>query len=627
MKATIPTLLLLWCISIHSLLAKPSHSHRDGDEEPICDSSPLRPLRIAVIGAGPASLFLCHALEKLIKEHGIHTKSGRKMEVTAFERSSHPGGLWQPRNNAKSGVTIYDNMWTNGPSFQHEFYDYTYEEHFRRPVDVYFPRKDVLDYILARVQQNTTDFFEKYVRFDTEVINVRFSNAKKVFKVTVKDLMTGAVTSGYYEKCIWAAGAEGVPNVPRYASDLEEFGFEGRVIHSSDMANFEKDVRGKRILLIGGGLSAEDLALQAIKCGVEKVFVAARAKFGSSISMTTAWPDNKVEVLLGWNLASITEDGESLILESVTYDGEYYSRDEMYDDIFLDDVDTIIFCTGYDANINMLENSLQKGVSIDLEYENVESPTVSEDWSMEENCMTSRLGDVQPSLYLEYESGYNNPMVYRGVLISNPNMMFLSSFGSETPLLSIDVSAHLLAGYLYGTINLPTKTEMQKKNLERFHHMMHNPFSRMDADYAYSVAIEQWMETVNSTERLNASDEVVTTSAYCFDLYYLHQTMVDANYPIKLVGPEGLTCPSKFDHKIGNRNYLMPKGLTELGDLFVSMDMLCGEHRGSTRNDNRVKDQTPSKSTYRDYTDGAKFRSLHTHNEARPSLDDMWVNL
>jgi cation diffusion facilitator CzcD-associated flavoprotein CzcO len=46
---------------------------------------------------------------------------------------------------------------------------------------------------------------------------------------------------------------------------FREGGFTGKVIHSSDSADFETHVKSKRVLIIGGGYSAEDLALTAIK--------------------------------------------------------------------------------------------------------------------------------------------------------------------------------------------------------------------------------------------------------------------------------------------------------------------------------------------------------------------------
>jgi len=55
----------------------------------------------------------------------------RAVEVTIFERSALPGGLWQ--SDGASEVSIYDNLWTNGASHSHEFSDYTYDEHFGRP--------------------------------------------------------------------------------------------------------------------------------------------------------------------------------------------------------------------------------------------------------------------------------------------------------------------------------------------------------------------------------------------------------------------------------------------------------------------------------------------------------------
>ena len=127
-----------------------------------CDfSTPLSlaPLQVAVIGSGPSSLFFCHAVEKLLRQQqSSHEERSldncgnqRAIQVTAFERSGQPGGLWQNANQANSKVSIYDNMWTNGPSSEHEFYDYTYEEHFggQRLVDVYIRLQELLDYILG----------------------------------------------------------------------------------------------------------------------------------------------------------------------------------------------------------------------------------------------------------------------------------------------------------------------------------------------------------------------------------------------------------------------------------------------------------------------------------------------
>ena len=244
------------------------------DEAPACDSVPLPPLRVAVIGAGPSGLFFCHAVEKNLQQRRmnegnnvrvIEGSNNRNVEVTAFERSSHPGGLWQNKNE-NSDISIYDNMWTNGPSFLHEFYDYTYDEHFGRPVDLYMRRQDVLEYILARVQKNSPDFLKKYVQFDTEVVHVKYIESKQVFEVSTADVQSGVTTTKLFDKVVWAAGSEGKASMPsELVQKLKEGGYEGRVIHSSDMSKFENDVRGKRIVLVGYGASAEDLALQAIK--------------------------------------------------------------------------------------------------------------------------------------------------------------------------------------------------------------------------------------------------------------------------------------------------------------------------------------------------------------------------
>ena len=80
-----------------------------------------------VIGGGPSGLFFTHAVNKIVEGE----KDSRTVEVTIFERSALPGGQWQ--SDGASDVSIYDNLWTNGASHNHEFSDYTYDEHFGRP--------------------------------------------------------------------------------------------------------------------------------------------------------------------------------------------------------------------------------------------------------------------------------------------------------------------------------------------------------------------------------------------------------------------------------------------------------------------------------------------------------------
>jgi cation diffusion facilitator CzcD-associated flavoprotein CzcO len=97
------------------------------------------PLSIAVIGAGPSGLFFCHAIEYYLKKQlqGSKSSAQREVKVVCFEKSSQPGGIWRAASDPSSiydATDMYDKLWTNGPSHLTEFFDYTYDEHFGRPV-------------------------------------------------------------------------------------------------------------------------------------------------------------------------------------------------------------------------------------------------------------------------------------------------------------------------------------------------------------------------------------------------------------------------------------------------------------------------------------------------------------
>jgi thioredoxin reductase len=313
---------------------------------------------------------------------------------------------------------MYDNLWTNGPSHSLEYFDYTFDEHFGKPVTVYLKRQDLLEYVLGRVTKHCPNFFEKYVRFETEVVRVVYDESKQMFDINVKDLRSGKITTHEFHKCVWACGENAKPKIPQdLISMFRNGGFKGRMIHSSDTAQFEEDVRGKRVLLIGGGFSAEDLALQAIKCGVDKIYCATRDSEGGHIAQNESWPMDKVEILKGRSPIGVTEDGRCIefeYLKEKSWSGDYGEYEKKDGKTVIRNIDTIIFCTGYDINFGMLDEPLRQG-----HPEGYGSPElkIHEDWRMQPNKLTKLLGHVKPGKteYIQYNV---HPALYRGVLVS-----------------------------------------------------------------------------------------------------------------------------------------------------------------------------------------------------------------
>jgi trimethylamine monooxygenase len=305
---------------------------------------------------------------------------------------------------------MYDNLWTNGASHLIEYSDYTFDEHFQRPVTVYMKRKDLLNYIIGRVTKNCPEFFEKYVRFNTEITLVAFNESTQMFDIDLKDLKTEQAETCSFHKCIWACGDNGKTKVPEATvSILREGGFKGKIIHSAHTSNFEEDVRGKRILIVGGNYSAEDLALQSIKLGVEKVYLACRSSEPTAAA-NKVWPDEKVEMVLSHRIAAVTENGTCIVLEEVEWVWKCYEAGDGKTEIR--NIDTVIFCTGYNQSLDMLDDSLKKTEDdVDVEM------AFPDGWRMAPNKLTEMTGDVTPG-----RATYSymlKPSRYRGVMVSS----------------------------------------------------------------------------------------------------------------------------------------------------------------------------------------------------------------
>jgi len=556
----------------------------------------MAPLSIAVIGAGPSGLFFCHAVEYAMK------KTGRAVSVTCFERSSQPGGVWRAAdtNATKETTEMYDKLWTNGASHCTEFFDYTFDEHFGsgNPVSVYMKRQDLLEFILGRVQKHTPDFFEKYVQFNTEVKHVVYDDTNQRFNVTIQDRTTAEQEPElrHFDKCVWACGENGKQKMPESLVGIfRDGGFQGRLIHSADTAHLERDVRGKRILLVGGGFSAEDLALQAIKLGVEKVYVSCRYN-SAEICWTENWPMDKVELLRCQVPTKVTEQGNCIQFQEVEYTHAGYEIP--YDDVEteLRDIDTVILCTGYDVNLDMMDESLRK-YGFPESSDKVEARLkVPEGWKMPENCMSKWTGDVALSNTVNYYPAYVHPEFYKGVLISNPNMMFVCPYSSYVPLLAADAYAWLLAGYATGALEMPTQEEMRKRNDAEALMMLGTPYFRyyMDANYCKKVnnLEDFWPE---DGENPDAWDKV-ETEEWILSMKRLAQIMQDGQYPFSLGNYEELNENGKAFIKFGDADY---------------------EHRAGLR---------PSDwKTFRDVDDADQFYSLHTGTKAVP-LQRRWMD-
>jgi trimethylamine monooxygenase len=283
--------------------------------------------RIAILGAGPSGLAQLRAFQS------AQAKGAEIPEIVCFEKQSDWGGLWNytwrsgsDENGEPVHGSMYRYLWSNGPKECLEFADYTFEEHFGKPIASYPPREVLFDYIKGRVEKAGV---RDYIRFNTAVRNVTYDNTSHKFTVTVHDHSTDTVYAEEFDYVVCATGHFSTPKIPTF----DGFGkFGGRILHAHDFRD-ALEFKGKDILLIGSSYSAEDIGSQCYKYGARSITSCYR-----TAPMGYKWPEN-------W------EEKPNLV--RVDTDTAY----------FLDGtskkVDAIILCTGYLHHFPFLADDLR----------------------------------------------------------------------------------------------------------------------------------------------------------------------------------------------------------------------------------------------------------------------------
>ena len=108
---------------------------------------------------------------------------------------------------------MYRYLWTNGPKECLEFGDYSFEEHFGKAIPSFPPYAVLNNYILGRAEKSDV---RKYVRFNTAVRDIRYSEATGRFTVRSTDLNAQTDHDEEFDHVIVAIGHFSVPNVPSF---------------------------------------------------------------------------------------------------------------------------------------------------------------------------------------------------------------------------------------------------------------------------------------------------------------------------------------------------------------------------------------------------------------------------
>lgn len=204
-------------------------------------------LRIAIIGAGWTGL---QCMQRF-RDIGVE-------QVDIFERYDDIGGTWNPHLRYH-GLQIHGSMTvTSFDGFPYsEDHDVQGGKVMGEEVERYIHRFAEARNLTSRCQ------------FNSSVESLNYSSADRTAMLTVADTRTGeARTVGPYDLVIWASMAAfgPIPHLP----GAEEF--RGRQLHtvSYSDAEFDDIVRhNKRVVLVGGGKAACDVALSLRRAGYD----------------------------------------------------------------------------------------------------------------------------------------------------------------------------------------------------------------------------------------------------------------------------------------------------------------------------------------------------------------------
>jgi len=279
-------------------------------------------MRIGIIGAGPSGLAQLRAFESA-KKAGVDIP-----EIICFEKQSNWGGMWN--YTWRTGLdefgepvhgSMYRYLWSNGPKECLEFSDYTFDEHFGRPISSYPPREVLFDYIQGRIEKSNA---REYIRFNTAARWVSFDEDTQQFTVVLDDRANDRTYTEVFDYLVVASGHFSVPNMPHFKG-IETF--TGTVKHAHDFRGAEP-YEGRDLLLIGSSYSAEDIGVQCHKHGTKSVTMSYR-----SAPMGFDWPEGMEEKPLVTHF-----EGDKAFFSDGT--------SKRFDDVIL--------CTGYQHNFPFL---------------------------------------------------------------------------------------------------------------------------------------------------------------------------------------------------------------------------------------------------------------------------------
>ena len=194
--------------------------------------------KVAVIGAGPSGIT------------AIKNFADQGFNVTAFERCEGVGGNW--RFNDPSGhSSVFETTHIISSKYTSFYEDFPFPD----GTSDYPSHKELLTYFNNYAKQFN---LLPLIKFGTEVISCT-QNDDGAWLITWKNLMSDEVFVDQFDGLVVCNGHHHEPRYPDYPGN-----FSGEYIHSHDYKS-AAPFKDKRVLVIGGGNSACDVAVETAR--------------------------------------------------------------------------------------------------------------------------------------------------------------------------------------------------------------------------------------------------------------------------------------------------------------------------------------------------------------------------
>ena len=192
--------------------------------------------RVCVIGAGPSGI----AAAKNLRDAGL--------SVVVYDRGREVGGNWVFDDSAKHSSVFETTHIISSKRFS-QYADYPMPDHYPD-----YPSHK----LLAEYFQGYARRFELYphIQFETSVLRCEKTPGERWAVTTTRGEQTETTL---FDALVVANGHHSVPRYPQYPGT-----YSGELSHSHDYKRAEP-FRGKRVLVIGGGNSACDVAVETAR--------------------------------------------------------------------------------------------------------------------------------------------------------------------------------------------------------------------------------------------------------------------------------------------------------------------------------------------------------------------------